>query len=297
MEKYKIDKSLENDNDRIRYINPKHVHNTWGEYKVLGVYGRDNRSNKLYVVEFCETKYQTTCRGNQISSNSIADKGERFCSVCGVSSFKVTEFWVNSKHGRNICRKCGDQIKTHGKPLTRTTFTPNDFIHHEDGVEIKLYNRYGEYVKSAYIDEVDLEKCSKLKWSYSKDDRTVTRLEGKLVLLHHFILDFKYNNDGVVVDHKDRDSMNNRRSNLRICKQTNNAKNCKLAKNNSSGVTGVERSSKNMWRATLMLNRKRIYDKHFKTFDEAVKARLKAEKKYFKEFAPQQHLYEQYGIK
>jgi hypothetical protein len=32
------------------------------------------------------------------------------------------------------------------------------------------------------------------------------------------------------------------------------------------------------------------------TLEEAIVARLLAEKKYFKEFAPQKHLYKEYGI-
>lgn len=35
---------------------------------------------------------------------------------------------------------------------------------------------------------------------------------------------------------------------------------------------------------------------YFDNKDDAIKARLYAEQKYFKEFAPQKHLYEQYGI-
>jgi len=39
-----------------------------------------------------------------------------------------------------------------------------------------------------------------------------------------------------------------------------------------------------------------IYIGLFDNKDDAIKARLKAEKKYFGEFAPQRHLFEQYEI-
>ena len=45
-----------------------------------------------------------------------------------------------------------------------------------------------------------------------------------------------------------------------------------------------------------MLNRKNISLGSYETFEEAVKARLEGEKKYFGEFAPQRHLFAQYGI-
>ena len=45
-----------------------------------------------------------------------------------------------------------------------------------------------------------------------------------------------------------------------------------------------------------MFNRKEIYLGCFATFEEAVRARLEGEKRYFGEFAPQKHLYAQYGV-
>lgn len=100
-------------------------------------------------------------------------------------------------------------------------------------------------------------------------------------------------------DHIDHNPFNNVRSNLRPCTQQQNTFNGKLGKNNTTGVTGVQfvhNVKTNPWRARIMLNRKEILLGCFPTFEDAVKARLEAEKKYFGEFAPQKHLYAQYGI-
>ena len=49
-------------------------------------------------------------------------------------------------------------------------------------------------------------------------------------------------------------------------------------------------------REVQMKNYKTIYLGGYNTEEEALIARLKAEKKYFKEFAPQKHLFKKYGI-
>jgi hypothetical protein len=71
--------------------------------------------------------------------------------------------------------------------------------------------------------------------------------------------------------------------------------NINIQSNNTSGITGVY-WNKEKWNAIIIKNRKRIYLGSFINKDDAIKARLEAEKKYFGEFAPQKHLYEQYGI-
>ena len=100
-------------------------------------------------------------------------------------------------------------------------------------------------------------------------------------------------------DHIDHNPLNNRRENLRSCTPHQNSFNVKRKKNNVTGITGVSEQKacpNKHWRARLMLDREEIRLGTFATFEEAVKARLEGEKKYFGEFAPQRHLFAQYGI-
>ncbi len=56
-------------------------------------------------------------------------------------------------------------------------------------------------------------------------------------------------------------------------------------KNNKSGVKGVRyEPSKKKWRADIRVNYKAILIGRFNTFEEAVKARKKAEEKYFSKY-------------
>jgi hypothetical protein len=62
--------------------------------------------------------------------------------------------------------------------------------------------------------------------------------------------------------------------------------NCKVSKNNTSGVTGVTwNKQNNNWIAQISINRKNIHIGSFDKFEDAKKARREAEDKYFGEYA------------
>lgn len=98
-------------------------------------------------------------------------------------------------------------------------------------------------------------------------------------------------------DHKDRNPLNNRRDNLRPATNSENARNHNKQKNNTSGFIGVHwDKDANKWKAEIRVNKKKINLGRFIKKEDAVITRLHAELKYFGEFAPQKHLFEQYGI-
>lgn len=98
-------------------------------------------------------------------------------------------------------------------------------------------------------------------------------------------------------DHIDRNELNNLESNLRLCTKSQNAQNISISVRNKSGVIGVWWMEKDSaWGANIQVNNKRHYLGSFADKNDAIVARLKAEKEYCKEFAPQKHLFEEYGI-
>lgn len=99
-------------------------------------------------------------------------------------------------------------------------------------------------------------------------------------------------------DHINRNPLDNRKSNLRPCNLYQNAMNSSIMSNNTSGITGVNWDKQaQKWVARIQYYGKRISLGHFDNKDDAIKARLKAEAKYFKEFAPQKNLFDKYNIK
>ena len=146
-----------------------------------------------------------------------------------------------------------------------------------------------------YIDLEDYEKVKDYTWCEYIDDhghKTIRTVgENSKNFAMHQILGF-YNGD-----HADRNPLNNRKYNLRKCTASQNDMNRSLFKNNKSGVTGVWWNAKaNRWRVRIQVDGKEIHIGHFVNKEDAIIARLKAEVKYFEEFAPQKHLFKKYGI-
>ena len=84
-----------------------------------------------------------------------------------------------------------------------------------------------------------------------------------------------------VIDHISSNRENNKMSNLQRSNSRDNARNCKRAKNNTSGITGVfYREDRGKWVAKITDNERNRISKHFDCFDDAVLHRQNLEKKF-----------------
>jgi len=87
--------------------------------------------------------------------------------------------------------------------------------------------------------------------------------------------------DGLGIDHINGDRHDNRVVNLRNVTQHENCKNCVKAKNNTTGVTGVYfRKDTSKWSASIKFNYRKIHLGDFSNKEDAIKARLEAERNY-----------------
>lgn len=105
-------------------------------------------------------------------------------------------------------------------------------------------------------------------------------------LLHRLIVGAK---KGEVVDHINHNTLDNRKSNLRICTQSQNHMNRKGAQvNSTTGELGVHWDSKlKKFRARLQKDGKTYNFGQYKSIEEAIEARKAAAADMFGEFAPQ----------
>lgn len=108
----------------------------------------------------------------------------------------------------------------------------------------------------------------------------------KMTLMHRLITNFP---KGMEVDHINGNKLDNRRSNLRVCTRSENAKNRRLSKSNKSGYHGVHYATtekrRKRWAASIRVNGKKKYIGRFFTLAEAVMAYNKSALKYHGKFA------------
>lgn len=149
-----------------------------------------------------------------------------------------------------------------------------------------------------FVDLDDFDKIKDICWSVSINKSNIKELRGwdqntkKTYRMHAFLGFGGY-------DHIDRNELNNCKSNLREATPQEQVWNRGKANNKSSSVVGVHYNKRDKaWIAELSYNYECVFRQYCKTEEEAILARLNAEIKYIDSaFAPNRHLYEQYGIK
>jgi hypothetical protein len=196
---------------------------------------------------------------------------------------------------RGKTKSCGCIKKEQNQKLFRKTNAYDLSIEDESGLYgIGYCNNTGN---PFYFDMDDYDKIKNYCWyEYSYRNKKYNCLRafqyetGMQIKMHHIIM-------GKYYDHIDRNPLNNRKNNLRQATNLENARNKSMTSRNTSGFIGVYWIKKmNKWSAQIGINNKMVVLGYFENKEDAIRARLEAEAKYFGEFAPQQHLFEQYKI-
>lgn len=128
-----------------------------------------------------------------------------------------------------------------------------------------------------------------IKNSYAARVETVGRCSHcgsgiqRTLQMHRVILNCP---EGKLVDHVNGNSLDNRKENLRIATEAQNARNHKAWTRNPSGFKGVHRNrGMKPWRARIVVNGKNIAIGFFESPEEAAKAYDKEAKKHHGQFA------------
>jgi hypothetical protein len=131
------------------------------------------------------------------------------------------------------------------------------------------------------VDDEDFDFLACFTWSLA-DGYARTIIDGHTVKMARLIMDA---GPGDIVDHRDRDTLNNQRFNLRFATKSQNMINSGLWAHNSSGYKGVVwDKARNKWRAQIKVNQRMINLGRFTNIAEAVTARDQAVVKYFGDF-------------
>lgn len=168
----------------------------------------------------------------------------------------------NPRYCDGLCCRHWEMMDKYGKILERNSRDPNEFILHEDCVEIKLFGGRPnfEYITSTFIDLDDYEKVKNYKWSLAKDGYAFNNKVGKL---HRFIYPNKEEIYKTNVDHIDQDKLNNRKSNLRPANKTQNGMNRGKPVNNTSGYKCICHYENHSCYTVFICGKEKRYTKSF----------------------------------
>lgn len=128
----------------------------------------------------------------------------------------------------------------------------------------------------AIIDAEDYEQISKYKWWLSPQGYAVRKSKGKTYMMHRILTQAKGDE---YVDHANRQKLDNRKTNLRLCDQSYNMANMKIPFNNTSGYKGVAyNKNEKKYKAYICRKGMRYYLGTYIDAEDAAKAyNLKAE--------------------
>lgn len=157
---------------------------------------------------------------------------------------------------------------------------------HKTGLPIMVKEITLTKCKISLVDDADYEKISIWKWHYSNGyamrRETIAQGQSKIVLMHRVILGL----DSDRIDHQNRNTLDNRRINLRPATAKENAYNACNHSDSKSGYKGVHwRKDNKKWKARIHYDGRQIHLGTFIDPKEAAKAYNAAAIKFYGQFA------------
>ena len=222
--------------------------------------------------------YKYYCEEHHIKYNSYNDG--LTCAACGDKT-DVQRF-----HGTPYCKRHYLQMFRHGKIFDSTIYDRNEIIVDGDLARIIIKNVKQEIIGEVIIDAEDVDKIKDLKWYISGGYCITKGING---YVGTDLANLIFNNLENKYDHINHNRLDNRKINLRPVTSHQNAMNMGKKNTNTSGVTGVRKEhhcKTDRWTATITYNYKSRWLGSYKTFDDAVNARLKGEIEFFGEYSP-----------
>ena len=145
---------------------------------------------------------------------------------------------------------------------------------------MKIYLTQNKY---CLVDRINYSHLNTIKWHAVLIENKWYARNSKIGYMHRYINKTPKN---MFTDHINGDSLDNRKENLRAVTPEQNVLNSSIAKNNTSGVTGITwLKLQNSWQTRIRINYKNIFLGNFKLKKDAIEARKRAEKIYFKEYS------------
>lgn len=192
-------------------------------------------------------------------------KSIKCCEVCGK---------LGTYHNSKLCAKHWNQMYKFGKTFDtnqRTVWDPNEIRTYEDYAEVDTYDQYGNVIVTYKLDLEDVKYLNNNKWRTvwkgKEPHKSAYLVTGHTIYFHRLIL----GDPNKEIDHINRDSTDNRKTNLRESFRSQQLANTRIRCDNTLGIKGVYfDKDKNSYHVELSINKKRYYSKMFKDINEAI---------------------------
>ena len=142
--------------------------------------------------------------------------------------------------------------------------------------------------KETLVSDKDYAILSRVKWHANRTPYGSIyargRIDGRRVYMHTLVMQRTGRTRFDDVDHRNGNTLDNRRCNLRAATHQQNMRNMQTQVKSVSGVRGVHRN-KRRWIARLTVDGRGLCFGTYDTIAEAAAARRKAEREHFGEFA------------
>lgn len=207
------------------------------------------------------------------------------CSCDKQSILLVDRYKLLSGHSTSCGCKAIESVKKRNKENNPSKYyirkTNKYYVDDLNIAHIKMSNTNNEMLCDAEC----VEELLKYYWSEHRGYAR-SNINKKHIYAHRIIMkvgNFKTNEQ---IDHINGNTLDNRKSNLRIVTSRQNGLNSSIRKDNTSTVTGVSWIKKQKkWLARVYDNGKEIRLGYFDEFEDAVKARKIAENNYYGKYS------------
>lgn len=201
---------------------------------------------------------RTSLRRGDTKSCGCLGRKKILCRICGLE-FTRPEHRMDKFCGRDCYRK---SMRTKALSIRTEPFPPP-----VRGCRWIRLNR-----GFALVDKSDYKELSKYLWMLNASGYAVAKIDGRRSLMHRMVLGDTSPED---VDHKNRNRLDNRASNLRYVSGGINRVNSRNNISNTSGYRGVSRHSNSKshpWVSRIGFNMKRLHLGTFVSAEDAAKA-------------------------
>lgn len=197
---------------------------------------------------------------------------EMKCCVCGNQAVCTVE-------EKPYCNKHYQSMRSYGTPFGKRR--ERTCRYSVDGDDLKVITPKGQVI---FADIQDWDIITKYSWCISKTGYAVANIHGKVTKMHRYIIG-EDNCTGMVVDHINRDKLDNRRANLRVCSRAENQRNVTVSKTNKLGHLGIRMTKAGKFNVRIVADGVEHHIGNFETLELAITARNEAENKYHGDFA------------